>query len=433
MTTSTWRVDRGGAAIRDLVTVAVWAGTEGLQAAGKWMLPYDSKRGSPQLPAQADEQRLERELGVQVELLELAPDLPDELAGTLGAGEPLQRRVLARAPRAGRSGSRALWRPSRRRRGRGTRRRAPRARRAAPRARRRAARGEAAGRPRAASGRGARARLRRPRAPRRRAPRPPRGCRRRGLARARTPGRGRRLRASVEQRVAAARRPPGRAGGRRDRAGRRRRARAPSPLEARARASRASITSRTARSDSRRNGTCWQRERIVSGSGPSSSATRTITAYGGGSSRSLSSASAASSFIVSADSQMMIDAALRLERAHVQVVAQRADVADPDLVADRLELVDVRMRVAEHAVGLADQLRRERERRRALADPARAVEEVRVRGRVVGERGAEEALRLGLLRKRLEAVHGSSRRAARAPGEPSTARIRLGKSSASSR
>ena len=35
---------------------------------------------------------------------------------------------------------------------------------------------------------------------------------------------------------------------------------------------------RTARSESRRNGTSWQRERIVSGSGPSSSATSTIVA-----------------------------------------------------------------------------------------------------------------------------------------------------------
>ena len=57
---------------------------------------------------------------------------------------------------------------------------------------------------------------------------------------------------------------------------------------------------RTAASDSRRNGTSWQRERIVSGSGPRSSATSTITAYSGGSSRSLSNASAAASFIVCA-------------------------------------------------------------------------------------------------------------------------------------
>ena len=59
---------------------------------------------------------------------------------------------------------------------------------------------------------------------------------------------------------------------------------------------RASTSSRIARSESRRNGTSWQRERIVSGIGPRSSAIRTITAYDGGSSRSLSSASAASSF-----------------------------------------------------------------------------------------------------------------------------------------
>ena len=59
---------------------------------------------------------------------------------------------------------------------------------------------------------------------------------------------------------------------------------------------RSARTARTARSESRRNGTSWQRERIVSGSGPRSSATSTITAYDGGSSRSLSSASAASSF-----------------------------------------------------------------------------------------------------------------------------------------
>ena len=58
-----------------------------------------------------------------------------------------------------------------------------------------------------------------------------------------------------------------------------------------------------------------------------------------------------------------VDAALRLERAHVQVVTERADVVDPDLVAERLEQVDVRMRVAKDALGLADQLRRRRRAR----------------------------------------------------------------------
>ncbi len=102
------------------------------------------KPGSaPELPPQADEERLERELRVQVELLELAPDLADELARALGAGEPLDASRPRAARRAGRSGSRRARRPPRRRRGRGTRPRAPRATRAAPRARRRAARGEA--------------------------------------------------------------------------------------------------------------------------------------------------------------------------------------------------------------------------------------------------------------------------------------------------
>ncbi len=41
---------------------------------------------------------------------------------------------------------------------------------------------------------------------------------------------------------------------------------------------RRSTSSRTARSDRRRNGTSWQRERIVSGSGPSSFAMRTTVA-----------------------------------------------------------------------------------------------------------------------------------------------------------
>ena len=63
---------------------------------------------------------------------------------------------------------------------------------------------------------------------------------------------------------------------------------------------RSAIAARTACSESRLNGTGWHRERIVSESGPTSSATSTITAYGGGSSRSFSSASAASSFITSA-------------------------------------------------------------------------------------------------------------------------------------
>src|SRR5436190_485641 len=50
-------------------------------------------RGGSELAAEADEQRLERQTGAQVELLERAPRLADELAGALGAGESAGRPV----------------------------------------------------------------------------------------------------------------------------------------------------------------------------------------------------------------------------------------------------------------------------------------------------------------------------------------------------
>ena len=97
-----------------------------------------------------------------------------------------------------------------------------------------------------------------------------------------------------------------------------------------------------------------------------------------------------------------VHAARRLERAHVQVAPQRADLVDQHLVADRLEHVQVRVRAALDAARVADQLAGEDGRRAALADPGRAVEEVGVR-RPFRERGREKALRLRLLRKALEA------------------------------
>src|SRR5215204_2637998 len=48
----------------------------------------------PELTTEAHEQGLERELGVQVELLQLAPHLAHYLAGSLRARDPLERRVL---------------------------------------------------------------------------------------------------------------------------------------------------------------------------------------------------------------------------------------------------------------------------------------------------------------------------------------------------
>jgi len=93
----------------------------------------------------------------------------------------------------------------------------------------------------------------------------------------------------------------------------------------------------------------------------------------------------------------------------VQVAAQLADVVDSDLVPDRLDEVEVGMRAALDAPTVPDQLAGERDCGRTLADSGWSIEEVRVRGAFVGERGTQQPLRLGLLRNVLEDVHGSPR------------------------
>ena len=97
-----------------------------------------------------------------------------------------------------------------------------------------------------------------------------------------------------------------------------------------------------------------------------------------------------------------VHTARRLERTQVQVAAERADLVDQNLVAHRLEDVEVGMRPPLDASGVADQLAGEGVRRAALADPGRPVEEVRV-CRSLRQPGGEQALRLLLLRKALEA------------------------------
>ena len=99
-----------------------------------------------------------------------------------------------------------------------------------------------------------------------------------------------------------------------------------------------------------------------------------------------------------------IDAPVCLERPHVQVVVQLADRVDPDLVAEGLEHVQIRMRAALDTTGIAEQRSREPERGAALPHARRPVEEVRV-CRPLGQRSVEQAARLGLLRKALEACH----------------------------
>ena len=194
---------------------------------------------------------------------------------------------------------------------------------------------------------------------------------------------------------------------------------------------RARTASRTAVSERRRNGTSWQRERIVSGNGPRSSATRTITAYGGGSSRSFNSASAASSFIVSAPNTRYTrrDASNgRMCRSCRSV----ADVVDADLVAERLEHVQVGMGAPLHPCVVAEQLGGEQDREVALPDAGRAVQEIRVR-RPLGERRGEQALRLVLFRYGFEVAHGSPRPARRRVARRRAATMRSGNRSASSR
>ncbi len=107
-----------------------------------------------------------------------------------------------------------------------------------------------------------------------------------------------------------------------------------------------------------------------------------------------------------------VDAAVGLERAHVEVVAQGADVVDADHLAERLEDVEVGMRARLDAALVAEQRGGEREGSRPLADPGRPVQEVRV-SRAVGERRLEQPLRLGLLRNGREGLHTPPRRARR--------------------
>ena len=198
-------------------------------------------------------------------IVEIAHRLAPKLAERAGAGRPAGRRAAPSAPRL-----------LRRRRGRGTRRRARRATRAAPHALRRAERASRAARAPARGGRGSPRpplRDRVPPCPRPSTPRaPPRPPLARPAPRPRTPI-GRRRGARLDARA-----PRDRAGGAPGRAVRTRRGRAPLPGRDRGRLTCPSIQSRTARSESRRNGTSWQRERIVSGSGPSSSATSTMVA-----------------------------------------------------------------------------------------------------------------------------------------------------------
>src|SRR5439155_11573681 len=89
-----------------------------------------------------------------------------------------------------------------------------------------------------------------------------------------------------------------------------------------------------------------------------------------------------------------VDAALRLERTHVQVTPELADRVDADLVAERLQHVEVGVGATRDPTRLAEELPGERERGPSLADSGRPMEEERMGGLATpGERRREETLR----------------------------------------
>ena len=96
-----------------------------------------------------------------------------------------------------------------------------------------------------------------------------------------------------------------------------------------------------------------------------------------------------------------VDAAVGLERPQVQVVVQLADDVDADHVAERLDDPQVRVRAVDDPAGVAEPGAREREGGLGLPDACRAVEEEGVRV-TAGERGGQQPLGLGLLRKCVE-------------------------------
>ena len=127
-----------------------------------------------------------------------------------------------------------------------------------------------------------------------------------------------------------------------------------------------------------------------------------------------------------------VDAPVALERPHVEVVMESADLVDPDHLAERLDHPEVGMRPGVDPSRVAQQRAGQGQGGRVLPDPGRAVEEVRVR-RMLGEGGLEQPLGLGLLGDVSEGGHGHPWRPRRPAGAPSTTRYRSGNRPASAR
>jgi hypothetical protein len=81
----------------------------------------------------------------------------------------------------------------------------------------------------------------------------------------------------------------------------------------------------------------------------------------------------------------------------VQVAAELADRVDPDLVAERLEHIEIGVRAPFDPAAVAEHDAGELVRGPAFPDSGRAVKEIRVRD-PIREGGPQQALRLVLLR-----------------------------------
>ena len=125
-----------------------------------------------------------------------------------------------------------------------------------------------------------------------------------------------------------------------------------------------------------------------------------------------------------------VDAALGLERAHVQVAVERAHLVDPDHLAERLEREEVGVHPRVDAPLVPEQLRRERARGGALADSGRPVEEVGVR-RPLRHRRREQAAAPPAAQARRRSSSWILSASTSGSSEPSRTTTRSGKSAAS--
>ena len=262
-----------------------------------------------------------------------------------------------------------------------------------------------------------------PRAPPPRAPWPRRPARapasssRRAAAPGSNSGRGRPSAPSSSSAARRSRRRPGRAAARPGRAARRRRARAPSPRCSESSGARAThlLTHRALREPPERDELAARADRLrqraeLVGDEHDHRVRRRLL--------EVLEQRVGGVLVQQVRAEDEVDAPVGLERAHVQVAAQLADRRRCGSGRRAARARRGRGARAARPAGVAEQLRGERERRRALADARRPVEEVRVRRPLRERRPASRRFASscsGTLSKLVDAPPPRSRRRARVP------------------